>query len=162
MPIRGPAMSWIPVCLSGSEQVPGLLLVPVSTGRFAEQAMLGILALAPQGPATGFLKFCFLEVFISSVLPGEKWHCCHTSLGTYSLVGTPRLWEAGSRGSLAVLPGRDGVTGGCIPLLPAQCRGLIYPACLLPWRAGHQLAEGHFPGISLPSVPIPSAATSQS
>lgn len=69
-----------------------------------------ILALAPQGPGTGFLKLCFLQLFISRVLPREKWHCCHASLGTHRLVGIPQLWEVGSRGSLAVLPGGNGGT----------------------------------------------------
>lgn len=105
------------------------------TGGFAEQVMSWILALAPQGPATGFLKFCFLELFISCVLPWEKCHCCHTNLGTHSLAGTPQLWEVGSGGSLAVLPSRDEGIGGCTPLLPpppppaVSGFDFILPAC---------------------------------
>jgi len=159
MPIQGLAMSWIPVCLSGSAKVPGLVLAPVSTDRFAEQAILWILAVAPQGPATGFLKFCFLELFISSVLPSEKRHCCHTSLGTQPGGDTTAL-GSGFKGlpSSAAWQG----WGGCIPPLPRSAGGLAYPACLLPWMTGQRLAEGCFPGISLPSVPVPPAATSRS
>lgn len=161
MPIRGLAMTGYLCAFLGLSKSWGSCQC---TGGFAEQVMSWILALAPQGPATGFLKFCFLELFISCVLPWEKCHCCHTSLGTHSLAGTPQLWEVGSGGSLAVLPSRDEGIGGCIPLLPPpqQCQDLILS--FLPASLEDRLPAGRetFPWDLLALCPIPPAATSQS
>lgn len=110
----------------------------------------------PQGPATAFLKFSL--IFSSAVSSPVRGGPAVTQLGQHSFGQQAQgALEQPVCGMEARVDAPHGALKRAAALGPS-----VYPACPLPWRAGHQLAGGHFPGMSLPSVPFPSAATSQS